>query len=203
MEVTTKENTTGVTWFLKSRALPICLVFAGMSFRVACINTLLTSVSMVDRIWADVIQHTQRTQRNFDQVSFLMLDQLIQHWSSPVLIRALTAGAGVEPGAGVRFGQGRWCWNNIVPALVQPLHWTGADSLFSYTGRTQAQCFLFFFNEHNIIMPILISLYVCFFYLYYMFWNNYCILYFINKIINFSVINFVYNLHDTDISSLK
>ena len=52
-------------------------------------------------------------------------------------------GAKVESDDRARLGQRRRCWNNIAPALVQPLkfaryamHWAGDGSLLPYTGRT-------------------------------------------------------------------
>ena len=85
------------------------------------------------------------------------------------------------------FGQRRWHWNNITPALVQPfmfagytIHWVGVV-LCSPTLDGHRLSASYVFNEHNINM--LISIYVCFFTcIKVMVCNKYCIEYNINKI---------------------
>ena len=58
------------------------------------------------------------------------------------------------------------------------MHWIGDGSLFPYTGRTPAQCFLCFLMYNYAYFNFIICM---FFYLYYMFCNNHCIKYFTNK----------------------
>ena len=76
----------------------------------------------------------------------------------------LDAKAGSDDEA--RFGQRRWWWNNIAPALVQPLmfvryamHWAGDGSLFPYTGRIPAQCFLCFLKQNYAYFNFIICMF--------------------------------------------